>query len=237
MSLKVRTILLHGFLGEPSDWYEVLTHLHFPQNFIAVDLYRNEALKPTQDIQDWPKQFLTWHQDLFGSASFNLVGYSMGGRLALEVFKQAPENLRKLVVVSSHVGLTTVTEKTQRLSHDQVWADQFRTQGFDKTLSAWNAQAVFTGGQIEPSRKKQERVKEAIAQSLEFWSLGHQAKLELQKLDFSKLDFIIGALDEKFKTIYKEANIQVSQIPKAGHRVLFDNPVALANSLQTILSN
>ena len=84
MVLQMDTALLvHGFAGTAGSWDRFSNHLD-PQRYrpVAVDLRghgQNAALRPIS--------FETCIDDLLvaAPASFTLVGYSLGGRLALQL--------------------------------------------------------------------------------------------------------------------------------------------------------
>ncbi len=96
-------ILLHGSLGSSGMFGEVLTVLAETRQVIAVDL---QAHGRTVDI-DRPLSLEAMAKDVaalinhLGFARADLMGYSMGGGVALRVALQYPDSVRKLVVVST----------------------------------------------------------------------------------------------------------------------------------------
>ena len=96
-------ILLHGGLGLTSMFGDVLPLLAEDHQVIAVDL---QAHGRTADI-DRPMRYELMGDDIaalieyLGLAKTDLMGYSLGGGVALRVAIQHPELVRKLVVVST----------------------------------------------------------------------------------------------------------------------------------------
>ena len=96
-------ILLHGGLGLASMFGDVLTWLAADRQVIAVDL---QAHGHTADI-DRPLRYEWMGDDIaalirhLGLAGADLVGYSLGGGVALRTAIQHPELVRKLVIVST----------------------------------------------------------------------------------------------------------------------------------------
>jgi len=96
-------ILLHGGLGLSSMFGDVLTLLAEDRQVIAVDL---QAHGHTADI-DRPLRYELMGDDIaalirhLGLAGTDLMGYSLGGGVALRTAIQHPGLVRKLVIVST----------------------------------------------------------------------------------------------------------------------------------------
>lgn len=235
--MQTRTILLHGFLGEPADWKEVVSFSPSVEQFVIPDLFRNETLMPQDTIEHWSKQFFKWYQELFGEEPFNLVGYSLGGRLALEVLSQNSRHVKKAILLSTHLGLQTEVEKSDRLKSDKIWGEKFRTLEFEQVLNEWNSQAVLRTSQTEPVRTLQRSVHLKLAKSLEVWSLGRQSPFSIQQIQKTELMFVVGERDDKFKKLYLDREINATVLKDAGHRLIFDQPMAVAKIIDSFLAN
>ncbi len=96
-------ILLHGGVGAIEMFGEVLTLLAQDRQVIAVDL---QAHGRTADV-DRPLAFELMADDIcalirhLGFARADVMGYSLGGGVALQTAIRHPEVVRKLVVVST----------------------------------------------------------------------------------------------------------------------------------------
>jgi pimeloyl-ACP methyl ester carboxylesterase len=66
-------------------------------------------------------------------ARFSLVGHSMGGRVALEVWRQAPERVERFAIFSTGVHGLRPGEPDKRAE----LLDIGRTQGFEALIEAW----------------------------------------------------------------------------------------------------
>lgn len=110
-------VLLHGFLGSSYDWRELLPHLSQDYYCIAVDLPGHGR---SCDIQIDSPGFsdcvaLLRHTLLkAGIPRFHLLGYSLGGRIALHLAQTWPEALLSLHLESCHPGLLSNDERRQR---------------------------------------------------------------------------------------------------------------------------
>jgi len=64
---------------------------------------------------------------------FDLFGHSMGGRVALEVFRLAPERVRRFAISSTGAHSLRAGEREKR----QVLLDIARNEGIDALVEAW----------------------------------------------------------------------------------------------------
>ncbi len=93
-------VLLHGLLGSSRNWQTAGRELAADRRVYALDL-RNHGLSPhaaemtyeamTADVRAW--------LDAQGVGTADLVGHSMGGKVAMLLACRHPERVRRLVVV------------------------------------------------------------------------------------------------------------------------------------------
>lgn len=76
---------------------------------------------------------------------YSLVGYSMGGRLALAVALERPAGLGRLVLISAAPGIADPAARERRLAEDRQTADRIERLGVDLFLIEWLARPMFTG--------------------------------------------------------------------------------------------
>lgn len=206
---------LHGFLGLPEDW----DSLKLP-NLYAVNLSDPQFPSPKEGLWAWAETFNAFVRSQPPEDRV-LMGYSLGGRLAMHAAILDPTLWKKAFFISTHPGLKTPQEKAERLIQDTAWANRFLTLPWNVVIEAWHAQPVFTST-YHPYRPEKLFDKQWLASSLTDWGLAHQE-------DFSKrippnAEWIVGEYDTKFHAL---APIKPTIIPGAGHRVLFDNPDSL----------
>ena len=225
---------LHGFLGRPEDFDAFAGQLKpLGGSFGAVDYLKVRELSPENDFKSWGANFNHYVQTQNPSAKKRvLVGYSLGGRLALHAVQNNPALWSGLVLISANPGIP-IWERAERLARDQDWAKEFETKNFGKILQEWNAQPIFQGSVSESVRKESDYNRHILAKCLTQWSVGHQEDFrEFLKTTAVPVMYISGARDVKYVSIgenLKKTNsrIQVSSIANAGHRVLFDQPQIL----------
>ena len=160
----------------------------------------------------------------------DILGYSMGGRLALHALLADPSLWRSAVIVSAHTGLGE-EQRGARLAHDASWAAKALKGEWQQFLDEWNAQGVL-GNEVMPNRNKLATRREAVARSFMDWSLGTQLNLldELPRITCPVL-WVVGERDEKFKAIAELAvqalpNARLEVVKNAGHRVPWEAPAA-----------
>lgn len=223
-------VFLHGFMGSSDDWIRVVSHLENRTCF-AYDL-------PGHGKTPWTEMEI---EDLMASAfppePLDLVGYSLGGRLAIRFALKNPKRIRSLTLLSTHYGLSDELEKQKRLQEDRKWAQKILTFPFDEFLTAWYHRPLFSSirhnqelkNQILLMRKSQ-RPKE-LARGLVEWSLGRQPffKEQLRSFDFpTKIAY--GEFDEKFVDLYDQWPLAF-RIDQAGHALHLETPEKIAEIL------
>ncbi len=226
---------LHGAVGMAADWKR------FAQEMNAVDM-------PVARVDLW--QYLACCPmpiDRFGAA-FNkevhatdpvLLGYSMGGRLALHALLNNPDKWSKAIIVSAHTGISE-PECIPRQAHDAVWAAKVLKGDWDAFLAEWNAQGVLAGSEMLDRRKLHPR-REAVARSFRDWTVGVQQDLleRLHEITCPVL-WVVGENDTKFLEVAKRAvsalpNGRLEVVSDCGHRVPWEKPIEFANAVQIFL--
>lgn len=247
---KAPLILLHGFLGLPQDWRDFVQQFEKNSNHLEkhephlYDLWRDVRLSMASGESGFSNWLDGFHDAL---VRFRrppvLVGYSLGGRLALQAAIQFPDLVKGVVAVSAHVGLAKETEREERLTADQLWAQRWRSESWSEVLEAWNQQSVFSfqpdqgGNQTQTLRRgEKDFVRSELAWVLDHWSLARQKNLrpDLRQLHIPAL-FVSGEWDKKFTELYQSLELppagEFRALSSAGHRVLADQPESLAKEV------
>lgn len=233
--------MLHGFLGRPQDWNFLINDPKFEYVEFAIPDYFNIAeLNPRQTLSDWGANFLQWKQSFsaWKDRPFSIIGYSMGGRLALQVLKQSNSELEKLFLISSAPGIDS-GDKPARAVHDKTWANRFLNEDFKKTLESWNQQLIFRGPGEEPKRNEFDYDKKLLSLALTQWSQSVQENfLRSSDLNWQKVHWCFGEWDQKYiqigQRIQQELKSPVIEIKNSGHRILFDQPEQLKFQVQEL---
>ncbi|MCE2982072.1 MAG: alpha/beta fold hydrolase [Parachlamydia sp.] len=217
---------IHGFLGQPSDWgspFESLAINDFPhQNFTAWS--RALAAKAAQESE---KPFL--------------MGYSLGGRLALHALIERPDVWRGGIIISAHPGLPSRLIKKERLVVDELWAERFEKENWELLMQLWENQNIFKGSPIL-SRAEIDYQRPFLSACLRNFSLGKQKNLRkaIEKLPLPLL-WMTGELDSQYTELadslaFSHPGSSKIAIKGAGHRVPGSQPLEFHATVQTFIS-
>lgn len=237
-------IFLHGFLGRPSDWSQTALHLKAirPElKPLLVDYFSIPALAPQNNFDVWGQNFSQWVRNELGPGPHPLIGYSLGGRLALHALENSPDLFNHGILISTNPGLASGAHETRsaRVHADEIWSRRFLTDSWNILIQDWNKQAVFNNSRSQPeSRLEVDYQRPLLAQALVNWSLGRQKDFRplLRKPRGHSLTWVTGRLDLQAMSLQQELladcpDLDVRVIEQAGHRILFDAPEALAQLL------
>lgn len=160
-----------------------------------------------------------------------LLGYSMGGRLALDRLQR--ERYDKAVIISA--GLNA--PDPARRQRDEEWARRFESEEWSSLMKAWNAQEVFGGHLVE--RREEDFDRAELARQLREYSPAVLPPPDLESIDTPIL-WVAGERDAKYVEIAKAAvrrlpHAELWICPDAGHRVPWEQPEALVARLRTFL--
>jgi 2-succinyl-6-hydroxy-2,4-cyclohexadiene-1-carboxylate synthase len=170
-----------------------------------------------------------------------VVGYSLGGRVALGMIAAEPQRFRSATIISAHPGLDDPEERTRRAAVDDAWARCLRTDGIASFVRAWESQPLFSTQARLPTdllaRQRRRRLRqspEGLAQSLEQHGLGRMPSLWDSVSSFpGDLTWIAGTEDSKFLGIAREVTrrrpaTRLQALPGVGHNPLLECPESLA---------
>lgn len=226
------TILLHGFWGQPSDWNEVLKRLDLFEETWIPDLYEAGPLSPRHLLDKWTSSFINEVHRRFAKP-VQLVGYSMGGRLALNAAVQAPELFSRTLILSSAASNQEL-DFTEREAWERSWVNKFLRNTWEQLELEWQEQSVFSGSDELKRRQPSVTLREELGLSLLHWSprLHEFTDSDLKALA-KNVDFAFGALDQKYlrqSKILQELPVkgQISVIPNLGHRLITSAPAFVA---------
>jgi 2-succinyl-6-hydroxy-2,4-cyclohexadiene-1-carboxylate synthase len=173
------------------------------------------------------------------------LGYSMGGRLCLELAVQEPDLLEGLVLVSSGPGIADEAERAARAEADLATAARVAELGVEAFLAEWVAQPIFAT--LPPARAQvAERAATHDVASLQHQlvALG-QGSQPPRWEDLGSLDvpvmLLSGEADPKYDAI---AEAMFDAIPDClrftlpgGHALPLEQPEAVAATLRTFLDD
>ncbi|MEH6451969.1 MAG: 2-succinyl-6-hydroxy-2,4-cyclohexadiene-1-carboxylate synthase [Psychromonas sp.] len=241
---KPALVFLHGFLGNHRDWLKTIDHLKDDFYCIAIDLpgHGKSVSTPTSLDSGFDEccRLIKNALNELHLQNYILIGYSLGGRIALDYARSTnDQKLRALVLESSHTGLITSSEKQSRLQHDTNWATRFATQAIVESLYQWYEQDVFSDLSCEQKdfivNIRSHNYGVCLANMLLSTSLAKQVDAlpflqnNAQKQTPLPIYYCIGERDTKFKALSKRladtVNIPVTEFTDVGHNIHCKNPL------------
>ena len=218
---------LHGAAGMAADWRgfaKLLAATGIGSR--AVDLWRFLECQPMSLTEFGSALNADASGQVFRGSSRALLGYSMGGRLALHALLEKDHPWQAAVIVSTHPGLETESERALRRATDAQWATQSLAGNWQQFLDAWNAQAVLGTAPMRDPQASSSLIarRREVARSFVDWSLGTQQPLWERMGEISiPLLWVVGENDPKFLALAERAtalipNAHLAIAPGAGHR-------------------
>ncbi|HET8754740.1 MAG TPA: alpha/beta fold hydrolase, partial [Solirubrobacteraceae bacterium] len=138
----MRVVLLHGFTQTRQSWRRTVAALGGRYRAIAPDLPGHGSASQRRPASISAS---VAYVRAIGGDAFTLVGYSMGGRIALTAALALPSHVRRLVLVGASPGLADPAERAARRQADDALADRIEAIGIEAFAREWGAQALFAG--------------------------------------------------------------------------------------------
>lgn len=243
-------ILLHGFTGDHTTWKSLQSSLQDSFLVIAIDIIGHGQTDSPSDLTQYKMSEVANQivqiMDRLEIGQAHLLGYSMGGRLALSVAMLYPERIKSLLLESSSPGLRTKEERKERIQKDELLAQKISKEGVKKFVQLWEKIPLFASQTRLPDQVQQQirtqRLRNneiGLANSLKGMGTGKQPSWwdRLDELHVPTL-LICGELDLKFCRIAKEMkkllpNPHLVQVKGVGHAIHVEEP----SKFDTIVRN
>lgn len=231
-------LLLHGFSGSGANWAAQVASLEHEFRVYTVDLLGHGQT----DSPDDPKRYVMERAtgdligvlDAFGVERAHLLGYSMGGRLALYTALEFPERFERLILESASPGLRSEAERQARVAQDEALAQRIENEGIPAFADYWTNLPLFASQNAEVrARLHAQRLhnnSQGLANSLHGMGTGVQPSL-WGRLGELRLPTLLqcGEQDAKFRGINTEMQMLIPDaelviVPGAGHTIHAEQP-------------
>ncbi len=228
-------VLLHGFTHTGASWEPVMRRLGERYKALAPDIRGHGSAASAE-----PATLAAVIDDVRGCVSgpFTLVGYSMGGRIALHVALAEPARVKRLVLIGASPGIDDKAERDERRRADEALADEIEHSTIEAFARRWATTPVLAG---QPASVR-ERVYEdrlrntpnGLAAALRGLGTGALPSLWDQLEDIrAPTILIVGERDEKFRATAERMSSllhdpRVEVVAGAGHAVHLEAPAAVA---------
>ena len=249
---KETIVMLHGFTGSTKTWEHVASML--PQyRIIAIDCIGHGQTESPKDYTLYKMEHqLAVLEEVFKElrlTSFTLIGYSMGGRIALSYAIKYPGHVQTLILESASPGLRTEQERNVRKKADNELANKIEVNGIISFVNAWENIPLFASQKRLPQQFQQaireERLQQneqGLANSLRGIGTGMMPQVwdKLHVLSMP-VTLITGALDTKFVDIAREMTTFIRKVRHlvvndVGHTIHVENPSEFATIVKETIS-
>jgi 2-succinyl-6-hydroxy-2,4-cyclohexadiene-1-carboxylate synthase len=244
-------VLLHGFTQTGRSWDPVVAAIGERYRALAPDLRGHGTAAGVRPV-DIP----SIEGDVLALAPrrFALAGYSMGGRIALDLAlrdgaarrdvaapprdEAATPRIERLTLIGASPGLPTAGERAARRAADALLAQQLEREGVEAFARRWAAQPLFADqSPAVAAAAHADRLRstpEGLAASLRGTGTGTMVPLweRLPELRVP-VALIVGERDAKFRTIAERMaqlipHASLHVVAGAGHAVQLEQPEAVA---------
>lgn len=239
-SKNVPILALHGFTGSGLD-FECFTYpTSSLLSWYAPDLMGHGQTPISKDPNDY---LIDAHISYLDSLTeliqkpLILLGYSMGGRLALKYALERPHIIKHLILVSSTPGILDHHERLKRQYADDDLALKILNEGIPNFIQFWQEQDLIksqkniTSSIYQPMlNRKLNNNPLGLANSLRKMSTGIMEPLwhRLSEIKFP-VTLLTGENDLKFTQIAQQMNLLIPHaihfsLPNSGHAAIWENP-------------
>ena len=245
------TVVLHGFAGSSVAMAPLSSRLQEP--VLALDLPGHGSATISDNPVDYTMEAAvasvvnaTTHL-----GQFALVGYSMGGRVALHVALAHPDRVAALALIGARAGIDDPAERAQRIADDEALADRIESEGIEWFAVHWAERPLFATQQSRLSAAQRVELQaqrlacdpQGLAHSLRGMGTGAVEPIgcRLGNLPMP-CALIAGAEDAKFAAIARQMaglipQAEVCSIPDAGHATHLEAPDATASAVIQCVSS
>ena len=248
---KPLILFLHGFMGDSHEFNEVISLLSDPFCYLTVDLPGHGRTK-VMGGEECYTMSNTAHAlinllDQLNVKQCFLVGYSMGGRLALYLTLHFPQRFSRIVLESASPGLKTQGDRLERIQRDFELAKRLEECNFSTFLANWYIQPLFASLKNHQNfdSLKQTRLQNnpfELAKSLRNLGTGCQPSLwDKLKNNKNPLLLLVGEYDAKFIAINSEMAklcpfAQLEIVRNCGHNIHFEDPKTFVENVWSFLT-
>lgn len=245
----IPVVLLHGFTGSKTTWSTFVSQWKDNFQLITIDLpghgvTKTETPRTMEECcHDLAKMF-----EYLKLTKIHLVGYSMGGRVALSFANLYPELISSLILESTSPGIWSNKEREERIANDEKLAQRIETGGVPEFVDFWEEIPLFASQkELSKSSKqsvRQERLSQSeqgLVMSLRFMGTGSQPSLWGKLTRFPQpVLLIVGELDQKFITINQDMRqyfqyVNLVIVENAGHAIHVEKPTKFGKLVKAFI--
>ncbi len=188
MTTQPQIVFIHGFLGVPEDWTEY------------VDYFKQLGYE-TKALELEECELGQIHKSVNPGA--HLVGYSMGGRVALLFSSLKPDFFSSLTLISTNPGLLSKEEREHRSEWEEEWLSKMERMPIDEFVHEWYSQSLFCS--FRPPARRYRQNKDSMIKTFRKFSIANLPSLWDHLLRIPcRVQMIFGRLDGKYMNIKRK---------------------------------
>ena len=241
-------VLVHGFTGSGASWNAVRDGLREFGPTLAVDLVGHGASPAPEAVAPYSMPACLDQLEALlkrlGIARAWWVGYSMGGRVVLQMAAHKPALVGGLVLESATAGLREPGQREERVRADEALAASILSDGLEAFTERWLANPLFKNlAKLPPAKFAEQREQRmrcnplGLANSLRGMGSGAMDSVwrQLGEMDVPAL-VMAGEEDQKFTAIAQKLSAglpraTLSLLPECGHTPHVENPGAYLGAM------
>ncbi len=233
-------VLLHGFTHTGATWGPVIRALGERYSPIAPDIRGHGSASEREPVD--LESVIDDIDHIVEGERLTLVGYSMGGRIALHAALMLGGRIERLVLIGASPGIADKIERRNRLLADEALARWIATESsIEKVARRWEKTPVLEGQPPKVARlvhaNRLLNTPAGLARALRGLGTGvlpsaweHLGELQIPVV------LVVGERDEKFQAVAEQMAAlidwcEVVTVPNTGHAVHLEDPAAVARVL------
>jgi 2-succinyl-6-hydroxy-2,4-cyclohexadiene-1-carboxylate synthase len=221
-------VVLHGFTQTGQSAHRFRSILAGHRSVLTPDLPRHGG---NHGVGGSLAEIADFIASSLPESRVDVLGYSMGGRVALHLALQHPQRIRRLVLIGATRGIADEAAREERRGRDDELATRIERIGTEAFLDEWISQPMFRDlpDDEDERRSRKGQVAESLAQSLREAGTGTQRWLgdDLENIDAPTMA-LAGANDPRFASeadaIAHATGGSFALIPGAGHAAHLAQP-------------
>ena len=213
---------------------------HQPVTLEKVNLWES----PGVGFNEWTEVFCKKVGQNLTDEGQVLMGYSLGGRLALHAYLKEPELWKGAIIIAADTGSPDELLKQPQIEADRNWGKKFESDDLEQVLEEWDALPVFGGLPNSAPRNLNQLHTGKVAEFFDHFSKGRQKDLlpALKKVNSPPLLYLSGEQDEKYTKIGQQLEAECPAvnhqiIPHAGHRAPWENTDQFVEEVQEFIDS